>query len=174
MGAATSTPAQAGKAKAAAGTAQAGSAAAKAKAAAMGVAKVAGTKGAFVAGAAFMARRVTWPILVLGTAFGSAAWFGVFEVALGLTKYVIPVPAKRDENAHLVGFLTVPLIVGTSAVAGWRFSPAMPDPPSTVFDASGWVRYIGRFPYRYVGAVGVGSAFAAAVGCRALSGGHAR
>eukprot|EP00962_Isochrysis_galbana_P036123 scaffold12443_cov108-Isochrysis_galbana.AAC.2 len=134
-------------------------------------------KGAIAAGgtaAAFLTRRLTLPVFVVGSAFGGAAWFGIFEMALSLSKYVLPVPAKRDEGAHLRGMAAVPLIVGSSWFVGWRFSPPMPSPPSSLFDGHGWATYIGRFPIRYVGAVGTASAVVAAVGCRAISSGHAR
>jgi hypothetical protein len=113
-------------------------------------------------------------VFVVGSAFGGAAWFGVFEIALSLSKFVLPVPQKRDEGAHLRGMATVPLIVGGSCFVGWRFSPPVPSPPTRLLDGHGWVMYFGRFPIRYVGAVGTASAVVAAVGCRAVSSGHAR
>eukprot|EP00962_Isochrysis_galbana_P003058 scaffold861_cov123-Isochrysis_galbana.AAC.3 len=163
------------KAKMAAAKAKA--AAAHAKVAAVGIGKAVGFKGAIAAGgstAAFMARRLTFPVFVVGSAFGGAAWFGLFEIALSLSKYVLPVPEKRDEGAHLRGMAAVPLIVGSSCFVGWRMSPPMPSPPTSLLDGNGWATYFGRFPMRYVGTVGAASAVVAAVGCRAISAGHAR
>eukprot|EP00967_Tisochrysis_lutea_P138302 scaffold249382_cov30-Tisochrysis_lutea.AAC.2 len=168
MGASSSSNGEGGAARATA---------AKAKAAAAGIGKAIGAKGAIAAGgsaAAFMTRRITFPVFVVGSAFGSAAWFGVFEIALSMSKLVMPVPEKRDEGAHLRGFAAVPLIVGGSWFVGWRLSPPLPTPPTSLFDGQGWATYLGRFPIRYVGIVGAASAVTAAVGCRAISCGHAR
>ena len=51
---------------------------------AVGLGKSVLGKGAIVG--AFAARRAAWPAVVVGTAFGGAAWFGVFEMATGVAE----------------------------------------------------------------------------------------
>ena len=40
-------------------------------------------------GVGFVGRRALTPVLVVGGAFGSAAWFGVFEIATGVLEFVM-------------------------------------------------------------------------------------
>ena len=63
-----------------------------------------------------LGRRALTPVLVVGTAFSSAAWFGIFEIATGFLELGMPVPKEPDSSAHYKGFATIPCSVG---VVGW-------------------------------------------------------
>ena len=65
-------------------------------------------------GVGFLGRRALTPVLVVGGAFGSAAWFGIFEIATGVLEFVMPVPEKPDTTGHYMGIATVPPALGVS------------------------------------------------------------
>ena len=46
--------------------------------------------------AAFAFRRAAWPVLGVGSAFASAAWFGAFEITLKVCRVVLPVCTEPD------------------------------------------------------------------------------
>ena len=106
------------------------------KAGLTGLSKGMVTKGAMVG--VIAARRAAWPAIVLGTAFGSAAWFGIYELASGVAEKVLPPPKKQEPGAHAAGLAVIPCVVGASAWIGWRFSPPMALPPEQMLDIAGW------------------------------------
>lgn len=67
-------------------------------------------------GVGLVGRRALTPVLVVGTAFGSAAWFGVFEIATGVLEFAMPVPEKPDTSGHWMGVATVPPAIGVSGL----------------------------------------------------------
>ncbi len=107
--------------------------------AASGAAKMSAGK-VFVSGAAFLGRRALYPAFVVGGAFGSAAWFGTFEIALSASKLVLPEPAQPDQSAHNNGYAIVPFTGGASLWLGWRLAPELPSPPESAFNLGGWRR----------------------------------
>ena len=93
------------------------------------------TKGALVG--TIVARRAAWPAFVIGTAFGSAAWFGVYEMASGVAEKILPPSKTPEPGAHAAGLCVIPCVLGGSAWAGWRFSPPITLPPEQMLDVAG-------------------------------------
>mmetsp|Transcript_73258 Transcript_73258/g.201178 ORF Transcript_73258/g.201178 Transcript_73258/m.201178 type:complete len:135 (+) Transcript_73258:37-441(+) len=124
----------------------------------------------FIAGgvAGFAGRRALFPVVAVGTAFSSAAWFGTFELCFSFTKLFMPVPAKQDENARLMGALSIPAVLGAAGGVGWMFAPAVEAAPAKATDAAGWAKLAQSLPIKHWAMVGAGSAAAAAVTCRAV------
>ena len=136
------------------------------KVAASGLSKSMVMKGMFVGG--FAARRAAWPAVVVGTAFGGAAWFGCFEIVHAVASAIMPPPENPDPQAQMVGLATVPVMLSASAWLGWRTAPAIAPPPERMLDLAGWSACARSLPVRHCGVVGVGSAAVAAVACRAV------
>lgn len=118
--------------------------------------------------AAFAARRATLPALTVTGAFSSAAWFGAFELAYTTAKLAFPPPTEPHWSATAVGVATVPASCGAAAWVGWKISPPWPLAPAGVLDIAGWLSYARQIPVAHVGSVGVASAVASAVVCRAV------
>lgn len=137
-------------------------AAAVGKGAAAGV----GVKSAAVA-TAFAARRVTTPVIVVGGAFGAAAWFGAFELWYSAARLALPPPRKPCPNAELRGYASVPLTAGVSLWLGARLVE-WPQPPASLFDLGGWGVYGRALPLRRCAAVAAASAGLSAFACRAI------
>ena len=168
---ATASKAGATASKAGATASKAGATASKAGAAAKAVAgKAAGTKAVLYGGSlvAFVGRRALWPGFVLGGAFGSAFWFGIFDLTLSMSRVVMPVPAKPERAATNTGYATVPVVMAGASAIGWQLSPALAAPPTSVVDLSGLFRFMTSLPLRHLGIVGASSAAAAAVTCRVV------
>ena len=111
----------------------------------------------------FAARGAAWPALVVGGAFGGAAWVGAYELASGTMAAVLPPSANPDPRAHAAGLAAVPCTIGASAWAGWRFCPPITPSPERLLDMAGWMRCLKSVPAKHCGAVAVTSATAAAV-----------
>ena len=146
-------------------------------------------------GVGLVGRRALTPVLVVGTAFGSAAWFGVFEIATGVLEFGMPVPANPDVAGHYMGVATVPPALGVSGFVrlacqkqdrrispiiglthppacrwqiGWRTCPTLPTAPTDITNVHGWLKYGGSLPLRHVGVACASSAVVAAVSCRVV------
>lgn len=109
----------------------------------------------------FAARGAAWPALVVGGAFGGAAWVGAYELASGTMAAVLPPSANPDPRAHAAGLAAVPCTIGASAWAGWRFCPPITPSPERLLDMAGWMRCLKSVPAKHCGAVAVTSATAA-------------
>ena len=137
-----------------------------------GVASAGGVgKGVLLKGAAvgtFAARKAALPALVVGGAFGGAAWFGTYELVSGAMTTVLPPPANPTPRAHTAGLAAVPCTVGASAWAGWRFCPPLAPPPERLLDLAGWASCLKSVPVKHCGAGVVVSATVAAVACRVV------
>ena len=114
---------------------------------------------------AFLARRAATPAVILGAAFSGAAWFGAFELALGLTKFALPKPADVNERAQMLGVATIPVTAGVVGWGGWFLSPPMLARPEKVAQVGAWIQSL---PLAHLTKVGVVSAAAAAAVCRAV------
>ena len=128
-------------------------------------------KGVLLKGAAvgtFAARKAALPALVVGGAFGGAAWFGTYELVSGAMTTVLPPPANPNPRAHTAGLAAVPCTVGASAWAGWRFCPPLAPPPERLLDLAGWASCLKSVPVKHCGAGVVVSATVAAVACRVV------
>jgi len=114
------------------------------------------------------ARRALTPVLIMGTAVTSAAWFGAFELVFSASKLLMPPPRpeKTDVGAQLTGVATIPATLGIFGYLGWRTSPILQAPPTEISNISGWLKYGGSLPLRHAGTFGLASAAAAAVSCR--------
>jgi len=136
-----------------------------------GVASAGVGKGVLLKGAAvgtFAARKAALPALVVGGAFGGAAWFGTYELVSGAMTTVLPPPANPNPRAHTAGLAAVPCTVGASAWAGWRFCPPLAPPPERLLDLAGWASCLKSVPVKHCGAGVVVSATVAAVACRVV------
>ena len=165
----------AGAAKPAGAAAKAGATAAKvagtAAKTASGVAgKAAASKAVMYGGGmvAFVGRRALWPGFVLGGAFGTAFWFGIFDATLSVSRVIMPVPEKPDRSAKNTGYATVPVVLAGASAIGWQLSPALAEAPTSVVDLSGLFRYVTSLPLRHAGIVGASSAAVAAITCRVV------
>ena len=154
--------------KGASAAAKAGVGAAKAGAGAAG--KVIGGKALLYSGSAlaFAGRRALWPGFVIGGAFSSAFWFGIYDATLSFSRLLMPVPDKPDRSAKNMGYSTTPVIMAGAGFAGWMTSPPMAAPPTSVVDLSGLFRYATSLPLRHIGTIGASSAVVAAITCRAV------
>lgn len=167
--------------KAAAGVAKAakaGTAASKvanaAHVAGAAASKAAGAMGstkAFAAGGyllAFAGRRALWPAMALGSAFGAAGWFGVFDSTISLSKVIMPPPSKPDAHARRAGWATVPVSLVSAGLVGWRFAPALAPPPSSIADIGGFMGFMASLPLGHLAKVGTVSAVVAGITCRVV------
>lgn len=155
-------------AKAAGAASKAGTAAASAAKVAAG--KAATGKAVLYGGSllAFAGRRALWPGFVIGSAFGGAFMFGVFDATLSFTRLLMPVPSDPDRSARNAGYATVPVVIAIGSAAGWHTSPALAAAPTSVVDMQGLFRFATSLPLRHLGIVGASSAAAAAVTCRVV------
>jgi len=125
-------------------------------------------KGGMLAAGMFTARRAAWPTLVASTVVTSALWFGIFEITLSLSKFVLPAPKESSSRGQVLGVATVPVTLGSSLWAAWRLCPTLPVMPEKILDVPGWKNYISRLPGPYLRNVCVGSATLSAVTCRVV------
>ena len=141
------------------------------KAAAKMTAAKAGASKAFVMGgslAAYAGRRALWPFMAAGSVFGGAAWLGCFEIAWSTCCMIMPIPAAVDPQARKTGLLTLPVTVGSTWFLGWRLSPPLAPPPTSIADISGAIALCKSLPVKHVTIVGASSAAAAAFTCRVV------
>jgi len=64
-------------------------------------------KGGMLAAGMFTARRAAWPTLVASTVVTSALWFGIFEITLSLSKFVLPAPKESSSRQVALPFDTL-------------------------------------------------------------------
>ncbi|KAL1518801.1 hypothetical protein AB1Y20_003081 [Prymnesium parvum] len=117
--------------------------------------------------AALAGRRALVPVATIGAAFSAAGWFGCFEVCFSIAKLALPVPAKQEESARISGMLSIPCVVGAAGAFGWVTAPKLAATPLSG-DAAAWSAFMRSLPLKHWIGVGVGSAAAAAVSCRAI------
>jgi len=117
---------------------------------------------------AFLSRRAALPAVLIGGAFTSAAWFGVFELTLSASKLLMPVPEHQDSRAQVSGVLVVPASSGAVLWAGWRAAPGLAPTPDKLTDLRGWLGVARSMPIKHVASVGAASAAVGAVACRAV------
>jgi hypothetical protein len=139
--------------------------AAKAAAAKAASAKMVATGAGF---AAFAGRRALWPAFGVGAAFASAAWFGVFELALGASGFILPTPADASTHSQRVGYATIPVAAGSIVWLGSKLAPPTAPLPSSVMDTAGLMSFARSLPLGHYGKVGVASAVGAATCCRVV------
>ena len=118
--------------------------------------------------AAFAGRRALWPGFVVGGAFSSAAWFGVFEITWSMTKLAMPVPKEPDSGARVVGIVSIPVVTGGSLLLGHKLAPAVAAPPTSIIDLPGLFGFARSLPLKHYAVTGATSAVAAAVCCRVV------
>ena len=118
--------------------------------------------------AAFAGRRALWPSFVVGGAFSSAAWFGVFEISWSATKWTMPVPEEPDTRARAVGLVSIPVTTGSILLLGHRLAPQVAAPPSSITDVPGLLGFVRSLPLKHYALTGASSAVAAAVCCRVV------